>query len=437
MLLLALVWRFWPRAAPQQEPAVAPAPSASRAPSRPRAQDPAPAAPTAAPTQPDAPIIDDVILEKQSVCEGEENLVTVKAHTAGGRDDAFLHYMTGSAPGMSVPVRLSRPDPNEPPPPPRTVTVFGRNNVSTQVEVPSYEVRDCKPARKLLIHYRLSPNTMGVFDFGARIIDVAAKKPLEKPVRFEWTFGDGSRETTREPWVSHDFGKRPQETFFSQFLISCEAFAADGETLLGRSALQLMNPAFEALQLKGTVQLFFTLTPRFPVLGADGVVEQGVHIFHSRPDPVRITRLVVQEHVMGGGAGPRAEEVDASSRLGAREIPPSGLDVKVKLDTQAKPNVFSVDYLIEGRSSEGHPVSGSFSVMRPPPKPTREASTPVYDRAMEARIKRAIQVLGKDTVTDEEIWDLERHGEFADLPPLQKNARADWAPDPSRTRRSP
>ena len=46
--------------------------------------------------------------------------------------------------------------------------------------------------------------------------------------RIDEIFPPECRETTREPWVSHDFGKRPQETFFSQMLISCEAIASDG-----------------------------------------------------------------------------------------------------------------------------------------------------------------------------------------------------------------
>jgi hypothetical protein len=38
-----------------------------------------------APTVPDPPpIIDDIIVEKPEVCAGEENLITVKAHTENG-----------------------------------------------------------------------------------------------------------------------------------------------------------------------------------------------------------------------------------------------------------------------------------------------------------------------------------------------------------------
>src|ERR1700690_3235282 len=83
---------------PSVAPVAAPAPE--------RGQNPAPAAgprdvverlPAAPPALPPAitavvpPIIDEVTVEKPEVCEGEENLVTVRAHTPDG-NDAYLHY---------------------------------------------------------------------------------------------------------------------------------------------------------------------------------------------------------------------------------------------------------------------------------------------------------------------------------------------------------
>jgi hypothetical protein len=58
---------------------------------------PAPAAAIASPA-PAPPIIDEIRVEKPEVCEGEENLVTVRAHTPDG-NDAFLHYQIGTHPG--------------------------------------------------------------------------------------------------------------------------------------------------------------------------------------------------------------------------------------------------------------------------------------------------------------------------------------------------
>src|SRR5712664_591600 len=50
------------------------------------------------------PVFDLVRVEKDEVCEGEENLVAVHAHTTDG-NDAFLHYTVAGEAGAQVPVR--------------------------------------------------------------------------------------------------------------------------------------------------------------------------------------------------------------------------------------------------------------------------------------------------------------------------------------------
>src|SRR4051812_40130259 len=50
------------------------------------------------------PVFDVIRVEKEEVCEGEENLVTVRAHTTDG-NDPFLHYTVAGEAGAQVPVR--------------------------------------------------------------------------------------------------------------------------------------------------------------------------------------------------------------------------------------------------------------------------------------------------------------------------------------------
>jgi hypothetical protein len=50
------------------------------------------------PTDPAAPVIDEIRVAKDVVCDGESNLVRVKAHTKDG-DDAYLAYIF--PPGLS------------------------------------------------------------------------------------------------------------------------------------------------------------------------------------------------------------------------------------------------------------------------------------------------------------------------------------------------
>src|SRR5579884_3206871 len=65
---------------------------------------PAPAPVASGSSDDRAPIIDEIKVEKPEVCEGEDNLVTVRAHTENGTD-AYLHYLIDGKLGPSVPVR--------------------------------------------------------------------------------------------------------------------------------------------------------------------------------------------------------------------------------------------------------------------------------------------------------------------------------------------
>src|SRR5262249_29026454 len=100
---------------------------------------------------PNAPIIDEVIVEKTSVCEREQDLVTVKAHTPDGTDP-YLHAAIGMGKGMSVPIKsflLGDGSYSLP-----VISVFGKNAVATRREVPDFTVRNCKPERTVSLGTR-------------------------------------------------------------------------------------------------------------------------------------------------------------------------------------------------------------------------------------------------------------------------------------------
>jgi hypothetical protein len=210
---------------------------------------------------------------------------------------------------------------------------------------------------------------------------------------------------------------------YSQVLVQVEVRGDGDEVVIGRMNLQLINPVYEDFAAKGVVSLLIRLDPRFPEMGSDGVVRQGVRVFHLRPDPVHIDKVWVFRNKTGSTDTPKPEGISPESLLGSSTIPPGrGADIQLKLDTKENPNLFSVDYQLEGRDAEGHPVRGAFSIMRPPDRPTRDNSTPVVDPQLKAKIVAARKILNTEYVTDEDIWRLEREGKFADLvlpPPLE------------------
>ncbi|HEX8706318.1 MAG TPA: hypothetical protein VF815_46215, partial [Myxococcaceae bacterium] len=186
--------------------------------------------------------------------------------------------------------------------------------------------------------------------------------------------------------------------------------------VVGRTSLQLLNPAFENLATKSVVSLLVQLTPRFPELGSDGVVRQKVRLFHHRDRPVFIHNAVLFRHKMTPGEPVNEQVVDPSSLLGTSVIPPGkGIEFEAKLDTRKDADVFSLEHYVEGKDSEGLTARGAFSVMRPPKLPTKENNIPVEDPLLKEKILAARRLLNRPYVTDEDIWALQRAGKFADL----------------------
>jgi hypothetical protein len=370
-----------------------------------------------------APVIDSITVEKPEVCEGEENLITVRAHTVNGTD-AFLHYLISDQTGQQVPLKSWIT--NRKNLPPRIVTVFGRGNAATTVQLPAFLVKDCQPYRSLVVRHRARPNTEAEYDFFAFVTELGSKRDQRaepfKPVQYQWSFGDGTTATTTVPVVTHSFEHRPQDTLYSQFLIGVEASSAKGEKLMGRMSFQLMNHVFEDLSKKGVLRLLFALEPRFPEI-KDGKVTHRVRAWHTRPDPVAITKVTVVHHYyptkdQAGVPETEALPGEIARILGQTDIPPGPGIETVVTELGGKPrDWFQVDYLFEGETVEGWPARGAFSVLMPSPTPTKDRHVPVTDETLLAKIRAARKILGKDTVSDEDIWRLEWEGKLDDVVP--------------------
>jgi hypothetical protein len=355
-----------------------------------------------------APIVDGIDFEKSEVCEGEESLVTIRAHTPGNKDDGYLHYFVAGQSTRTATVIGSRSTgTNEH----RTVSVFGRDNAVTHVELPVLRVKDCKATHRLMIANRPVANTTGVIELVAQVVTLQGDKLV--PVRFEWDFGDGKKSETTSAAVEHDYGGRAQDALYSYPIVSCTARDAKGQSVIGKIGLALHNASFENKQVKGVVSLLFDFTPRFPQLGSDGVVSQKVRVWHHGDGAVMVEKVTLSRRFEGGG-DPPAQDVSPGSLFPRREIPPIGVELALSLDTH-EGNLVALDYQIEGRAPGGEPVLGRFSIMKPPPVPTREQHVPVVDPELRAKIMRARELLGKKLVTDDDIWRLEQEGKMKDL----------------------
>jgi hypothetical protein len=55
---------------------------------------------------------------------------------------------------------------------------------------------------------------------------------------------------------------------------------------------------------------------------------------------------------------------------------------------------------------------GEIAILRPQPRPTRDNSVPIDDPALAAKIRRAMQILNQPTVSQEDLFRLEREGKL-------------------------
>jgi PKD domain len=373
-----------------------------------------------APVDPSAgllPIIDAIEVEKSDVCEGEENLVTVHAHTDGHAEDGYLHYRGGAADGQFMVFHGAGQGTVQAP-----IGVFGRGNTATWGQA-SYRVRECKADHKLLVGHTLLTNTNAEFQLWARLIPFGVPTPFEA-VRYEWDFGDGTAAGTTEPMTTHDFSVRPQRQLFESYLVTVTAVDAAGHRVVGRAGLELPSQYFHNLEVAHVVTLMERMTPRLPQLDPDGVVRQSYRLWHYDPEPIRVTALYRRqievadmEQNFSPTAPPKVPEevhVDPAKVLGTTVIPPSGIEFRLSIDTRTS-NVAAQTYRVVGVTRSGMPVIGSFSLMRPPPMPTRERHMPVEDPVMQEKIARAMQLTGKPFVTADDMQRLELAGKFADL----------------------
>jgi hypothetical protein len=377
-----------------------------------------PAQPLAAPRSPPSsaavasPVFDQVSVEKDEVCEGEENLITVHAHTTDG-NDAFLHYTVAGEAGSQVPVRafIGR-DGNAPA---QYAVAFSKDNVATRIELPPYRVKNCRPARILVVTARMLPNSVGERELTATVQALDGAPFV--PVGYEWSFGDGETGVTSGPVAVHDYSALPQRSAFSDLLVKVKAFDGTGQTVEGRLPLHVRNIAF-ASRLRGMATIFAAPVPRFPQVGPDGNVRQRFRLWHAEEGPVQIAGATLTRFFLPASDGrppgaPATVALDHTRVLQHAGIPPGAfVEEMLEYDFAADASVYAVTFAVQGVTASGMQARGELAIVKPPPRPTRENSIPIEDPAMMEKIRRAMAILNEETVSQEDIWRLEREGKL-------------------------
>jgi hypothetical protein len=278
--------------------------------------------------------------------------------------------------------------------------------------VPPYKVRRCAPERVVYVSAKVRANRIHEYEFSARIVENAKDKPFA-PRQFLWDFGDGDTDVTPTGYAIHAYRHGVQAGLYTNHLVRVEVVADSGESVVGRTPVQFYNLAYEHLIKFGVVAIVAQGTPRFPAIDEHGLVRQKFEIWHSYDQPVEIQKVTLVRH---DSTGRRSDdkEIDLSQVLNETEIPPGkSIEAELTFDSSQYPeNLLALVYRLEGTSADGKKAIGEISVMKPPPKPTRENSKAITDPKLLAKVQKAIELLGQETVTQEDIWRLEREGKL-------------------------
>jgi hypothetical protein len=188
------------------------------------------------------PIIERVRVDKLEVCLGEENFAHPDVHTVDGTDADLRISLAGTgflgrgSTGGKLPFRFLKPmDPTAMP----VVIVEGPNGTHAEQRLPYIKVKDCTAAPPLRLEGQQVPNR-GPDVFAFQVTGAPAGSVVQ------WDFGDGSRASTTEPRVEHDFHDRRQRTRFSEFLVTAHATDPAGQTTSGSTTIELFNRAYWA-----------------------------------------------------------------------------------------------------------------------------------------------------------------------------------------------
>jgi len=358
--------------------------------------------------QPGPPVIDEIIVEKPSVCEGEENLVKVRAHTPDGSND-FLRYVIAGHRGQSVPVKVYRRPLGDLARP--AVMVFARDGVATTVAMPAYEVRDCRKEISIGIRYGALANTLATFQFAAMLSQAAADGKMFAPVGYEWDFGDGSVVRTPSRFAVHDYSNRTQTALFTYYLVKVRAMDDSGLGVEGRESIEFFNSEYHDLKKFGKIVIVGEGRPRFPFIDERGLVRQSFQLRHYYPESVTIRNIEVLRVDEAGNRLASDGGLEVTSSLTTHTLDRgASANVDVAFDATRFPEVPAVVLVFHGEAEDGTPAEGEVTLMKPPPVPTRENSIPVRDPDKANRIRAAMRILGKQSVSLEDIAQLEREG---------------------------
>jgi hypothetical protein len=180
-------------------------------------------------------------------------------------------------------------------------------------------MKDCDVTRRATIAVTLEPRSPHVLTLTANVTESANASEFDAS-SYEWTFGDGTQKTTREPQVQHSYEGVPHDTRFSYFLITVKVTDRRGQQVRASRSYGFANFGFGPLVDEHRVVVFSAGGSLPGELSSEG---EHVRLYHGYEGTVVLDRVTTKEQdFSAGGHEMSGPEYSAEAILGVRNLPP-------------------------------------------------------------------------------------------------------------------
>ncbi len=348
-----------------------------------------------------AKIIQDVILEKKTVCSGEDVLVTVIGHNPNG-SDANLAYRIGDMRGNPAVLRFKKPGKREF----YVVAQDGGSHVDFKpVEI---DVIDCPDRIQIVLEGKLSSLKSEEAEF-----EVVKKTGIGERCSYEWDFGDGSKTSSTYGYITHNYALRNQKAFQSTFTVKVKATDDEGRTATGRCSISLPNTHYISSLLNDAI--IPAQYNSFPVLKGS-CYEAPVSFKNIYDADAVFSRAVIEIQPCATSGEMSTVNVNPGGLISASRLSAGSTSSDVlRIDrTMIPAGTCNLIVRFTGEMTDRKPVTSAVYLnIVPEGKDAGDRKTVVSDKGMVEKLEKAARILGRGRpITPDDLKRLEKEGKL-------------------------
>ncbi len=348
-----------------------------------------------------AKIIQDVILEKKTVCSGEDVLVTVAAQNPNG-SDANLAYRVGDTRGNPAVIRFIKPGKRE------FYVVVQDEGSHIDFKKVDINVVDCPDRVQLVLEGKLASLKSEEAEF-----EVVKKTGIGERCTYEWDFGDGSKATGTYGYITHNYALRDQKAFQSTFTVKVNATDSDGRTATGRCSISLPNTHYISSLLNDAI--IPAQYNSFPVLKGS-YYEVPVSFKNIYDTDAFFSGAVIEVQPCASSKNSAAVNANPGSLLGVSRLTAGETSSDVlRIDRSMIPaGTCNLIVRLTGELANRKPVTSAVYLnIVPEGTDAADRKKVISDKNMVEKLEKAARILGRGRpITPDDLKRLEKEGKL-------------------------